>query len=330
MPEIVKVASIEELEALGARGGVAPLGRREFTLHAPDAHFAALDTSGMLAGRCSVWWHATPPCPGERVGLVGHYEARDATTGALLLAHACRVLADQGCTLAIGPMDGNTWRRYRFVTRRGTEPPFFLEPDNPDDYPRHFAAAGFSPLARYYSNLDPDLGWTVAGTALEGNRRDTGVTFRSLNPDEFEGELERLYELSVACFRNNFLYTAIDRSEFLAMYSPLRPFIVPELVCFAEREGMPVGFLFAVPDMLRVRRGEPADTVIFKSIAVLPAWNGKGIGALLLARLTEQARGRGFRRSIHALIHEDNRSRILSGHHGVEMREYAIFARRLP
>ena len=36
---------------------------------------------------------------------------------------------------AVGPLDGSTWRRYRLVTERGVEPPFFMEPDNPDDWP---------------------------------------------------------------------------------------------------------------------------------------------------------------------------------------------------
>jgi len=331
MSTIVAVTSLEQLEALCGGGDVAPLGEREFSLHAPDAHLAALGSDGTLAGRCSLWWHAVPPCPGERVGLIGHYEAADGETAALLLARALGELVRHGCTLAVGPMDGNTWRRYRFVTRRGTEPPFFLEPDNPDDYPGHFLSAWFVPLARYYSNLDPDLGWSLAGAAeLEERLQSEGVTFRPLGLDAFGTELERIYELSVAGFRNNFLYTPIDRSEFLEMYAGVRAVVVPELVWFAEQGDRPLGFIFAVPDVLRATTGEPSDTVIFKSMAVLPAWEGKGIGSLFLSIITEQARRKGFRRGIHALMHEANRSRMLSGHHGVEMREYTLFSRRLP
>lgn len=330
MSEIVKITSIEQLDLVDRQGGIAPLGSREFTLHSPDAHYAVLDSGGMLVGRCSVWWNSVPPYPGEQVGLVGHYEARDAETAAVLLAHAGEELVRKGCTLAIGPMDGNTWRRYRFITRRGTEPPFFLEPDNPDDYPGHFLSAGFTPLARYYSNLDPDLGWSLAGAAkLEEKLKNEGVTFRPLKMDEFGKELDRIYELSVSGFLNNFLYSPIDRNEFLEMYSKVQAFVIPEFVWFAEQGDSPVGFIFAVPDMLRVGQGEPSDTVIFKSMAVLPAWNGKRIGSLFIAIVTEQARRKGFRRSIHALMHEENRSRLLSGHHGVEIREYTLFSRRL-
>lgn len=330
MSEIMLIESAEQLASLAGRGGIVPLGADEFSRHLPNAHWLLLADEGTLAGRCSAWWKAAPLCPGERLGVIGHYEAGDAGSAGVLLAHACRELARNGCTLAIGPMDGNTWRRYRLVTRRGSEPPFFLEPDNPDVYPRHFEAAGFSSFARYHSNLDPDLGWSVSGeTKLLARLRKEGITFRPLDSDDFEKELERIYGLSVDGFRNNLLYTPIGREEFLATYAKVRPFVRPELVLFAEQEGSPVGFIFAIPDMLRARRGEPLDTVILKSLAVLPAWNGKGIGPLLMSMVTRNARELGFRRAIHALMKEDNRSRALSSRHGAEIRQYTLYGRRL-
>ena len=67
-------------------------------------------------------------------------------------------LAAERCTIAIGPVDGNTWQRYRLITEPGTEPPFFLEPDNPDAWPGQFTAAGFTPLAQvlFRSQHRPD------------------------------------------------------------------------------------------------------------------------------------------------------------------------------
>lgn len=330
MPRLLLIESPEQLELLTGAGALAPLGGAEFSLHAPDAHWTVLDDAGKMTARASLWWNVVPSYPGERLGVIGHYAASDPASAALLLEHSCRELASRGCTLAIGPMDGNTWRRCRFVTERGIEPPFFLEPENPDDYPLHFETAGFSPLARYYSNLDPDLGWSIRNTPqLETGIRNLGITFRHLDPGSFEIELGSIYDLSVAGFRNNFLYTPISREEFLLMYNKIRLCVRPELVLFAEQEGNPVGFLFAVPDMLRPQRGEPLDTVILKSIAVLPEWNGRGIGTLMMARVTQNAREIGFRRSIHALMHEENRSRTMSVHHGTRIRQYTLFARRL-
>ena len=329
MTPITRITAPEELDQLPADGEIAPLSREELAAHAPDLHLALTDGVGGLAARCSLWWRAVPPLPGERVGIAGHFAARDAAAAADIFAAACRELAANGCSLAVGPMDGTTWRRYRFITRRGDEPVFFLEPDNPDSYPLWFARAGFSPLARYFSHLDPDLGWRLpAGVAARLER--SGITIRPLDPDAFAGELDRIYAISTASFSGNFLYSPIARDEFAAMYDKVRAVIEPYLVLFAEHEGTPVGFIFAIGDLLRSRAGQPRDTVILKSIAVLPEWNGRGIGGLLMDRATTNARLLGYRRAIHALIHEDNSSRSLSGRHAAVMREYALFARRLP
>src|SRR5262245_39955865 len=92
----------------------------------PDELLLAWDGAA-VAARCGLWF--------RQPGVVGHYFAASAAAGEAILAAACERLRGQGCTQAIGPMDGNTWERYRLVTERGDEPPFFLEPDNPDDWP---------------------------------------------------------------------------------------------------------------------------------------------------------------------------------------------------
>lgn len=329
MLTMMRIESVRQLADLNVGAGVAPLGADEFAAHAPHEHWAALTADGTLAGRCSLWWGSVPGLPGEHPGIIGHFAARDAESAALILSHCCQLLAERGCTLAIGPMDGTTWRHYRFVTRRGTEPPFFLEPDNPAEYPAYFEQAGFSPLARYFSNLDPDLGWRVP-EALQRRLEHRGIRIRQLDPGDFAGELERIHAISTASFSNNFLYTPISCDGFLAMYAKVHPAVQPELVLFAEYQSTPVGFVFAIGDLLNARPGQRPETVIIKSLAVLPTWNGKGIGPLLMSEATANARRLGFRRGIHALMHEDNRSRDLSGHHGAVMREYLLYSRRLP
>src|SRR6185437_7052476 len=96
----------------------------EIASHEPDATLVIRDGQRLRA-RASLWWSDAPPLAGHRVGAIGHYGAAEAST--LLLANCCRVLADKGCTIAVGPMDGNTWRRYRLIVERGDEPTFFLE-----------------------------------------------------------------------------------------------------------------------------------------------------------------------------------------------------------
>lgn len=284
-----------------------------------------------VAARCSLWWHATPGYENHRVGLIGHYGALHDEAAAELLQLASAELAAQGCTLAIGPMDGSTSQRYRFVTERGTEPPFLLEPENPDAYPQQFVAGGFAPLAHYYSSLqdrldvgDPRVDDIAARFTAEG------VTIRSLDARRFDEELRRIYTVVASSFRENFLATPISEDAFVAQYRALQPFVRPELVLLAEQSGTLAGFFFLLPDWLQARHGGPVDTVIVKTLAVLPAFAGRGLGSLLSARAQEVARTLGFTRAIHALMHERNTSRRISERfEGRIIRRYTLFAKPL-
>ena len=296
--------------------------------HAPDALLIARH-DGRVQARGSLWWRTVPDYPGERLGLIGHYGARDARSAAEILSTACLALAEQGCTHAIGPIDGNTWRRYRLITERGGEPPFFLEPDNPDEWPGHFLAAGFKACARYYSAINEDNARNTNRSDPERQLAREGYRLRTLAVNDIEAELDRLWRLSSAAFQDNPFYAPIARSEFHAIYAPLLNRIEADLVLIMERGEVPVAFCLGVPDLLQAARGRPVDTVILKSIAVEQSHRGKGLASVLLSRLNRTARSRGMHRTIHALMHEDNPSRRLS--HGLmrDFRRYTLYSRQL-
>jgi GNAT superfamily N-acetyltransferase len=280
--------------------------------------------------RCALWWDGTPAFEGHRVGLVGGYFAADAASGHDLLERACAELAARGCTLAVGPMDGSTWGRYRLLTERGDEPLFFLEPDNPDDWPGHFAGAGFEPLADYVSTLVTDLAEADPRMKRVDERlASDGVTIRPFRAYDVEGDLGRIYRVSLRGFERNLLYTPIPEEVFRAQYAAVVPYVRPDLVLIAEGEEEPVGFVFAIPDLLRIKRGEPADTVVVKTLAVLPGRAQAGLGKLLLLRAYEAARRLGFTRAIHALMHEDNGSRNLGNESSRVIRRYTLYKRVL-
>jgi GNAT superfamily N-acetyltransferase len=294
----------------------------------PDDLFL-LTRDGEPVGRASLWWRAVAPYKHERLGVIGHYAARDADAARDTLRAACGRLADAGCSLAVAPMDGSTWHRYRLITQRGTEPPFFLEPDNPDGWPRDFAQEGFAPLAHYFSALNPDISRCRFPTAQAAQLAVQGYTLRNLSTIDLAGELHLLWQIADRAFEHNFLYTPIPESGFRALYAPLLGHIDPRLVLVAEFRGRGIGFCFAVPDLLQRRRGETVDTVIVKTIAVIPEHRRRGLGALMFARIMETARDLGMRRAIAALMHEDNPSRRLDRELMREMRRYTLFARKL-
>lgn len=297
-------------------------------LQGGDGRVTAEDAGGTAAAE--VWWTRTPELPGERLGAIGGFRADNPLVAADVLQRALAMLRERDCTLAVGPLDGNTWRGYRFVAEAGTEPPFLLEPVNPPEWPAWWREAGFAPLAEYYSTATSDL--AIRDERVEkvaARLAAAGVAIRPVELGRFDEELGRIYDVSVISFQSNFLYSPLPREEFLAQYRALQGRVRPELLLLAEHAGRPVGYVFSVPDLLQAQRGEPVTTMIVKTLAVLPGRTYAGLGAVLLDAAHQAARRLGFRRAIHALMHETNQSRNLSANYAQTIRRYALFARRL-
>jgi GNAT superfamily N-acetyltransferase len=326
----IRIQDPAALNGVRARASVPEFDVAALNRDAPDAHWVLFDDEDLIAGRFSLWWKSTPNHPGHRLGLIGHYAAGDANAGQQLLAHAGNELKARGCTLAIGPMDGSTWRQYRFVTEGNGEPRFFLEPTNPPDWPRQFAENGFNPLANYCSSVDECLDEEDEQMRRTGARMaGLGVWLRTLDTARFEEELRAIHRVATASFCGGFLYQPLAEAEFVAQYEPIRPFVRPELVTIAMHEDRPIGFIFTLPDVLQATAGRHINTAIVKTLAVLPQRRFAGLGSHLLAANRRAARGLGYRRLIHALMHESNKSRSISARYASVFRHYTLFAKQL-
>ena len=280
--------------------------------------------------RCSLWWDAVPKMENERLGVIGHFEAASLEAGLFVLEQAAARLRERGCTLAVGPMDGNTWRRYRAVTDRGCEPAFFMEPDHQGFWPAVFEAAGFLPLARYSSSLVDDLSRCDPRVEAVRARMDrAGVRIRNIDLLRVEEDLRAIYQVSRISFARNYLYTETPEEAFLRQYLPFKDRIRPELVLIAERDGQAIGYLFGIPDYAEALRGLPVRTVIAKTLAILPGRQFGGLGLLLTAMLHERALKFGCSRVIHALEHDGKHVGNMSDYFGKVMRRYALYSRRL-
>lgn len=324
MAEVIRVALPADPAALAFSGGVAAVSPEQLARHRPDAHFVCVEGVELRA-RCSAWWRDAPPLAGEKLGAVGHFAAAGEDCARAVLDAAAAALADAGCTLAAGPMDGNTWRSYRLVTDFGAEPPFLLEPWNPREWPRWFEAAGFAVLAGYHSLLFADL-----SRDPPPKPPPAGVRLRALDPARFDDELKLIFRLSAAGFARNYLYTPLAEADFLAQYLPFRERIVPEVNLIAETDGAAAGFIFCYPDLLEAQRlGAAPRTLVLKSLAVLPQMQGRGLGGLLVAHARAAGARLGYTRAIHALMLDENVSTKISRAAGQVMRRYTLFARRL-
>jgi hypothetical protein len=262
--------------------------------------------------RCRLYWDA-PHWDGRRTVAVGGFACESTIAGADLLREARRRARARGFAAVVGPMDGDTWHRYRVVTSSDGSKPFLLEPvSGPFDHDA-FVAASFEPVSRYVSaraKLDDAIGEPAPPTR--------GVTIAPWDGRDTDGLLRRLFEMSLSTFQRNAFYKPIALESFLQLYAPVLPLIDPELVLFARNaDGRIVGFLFGLDN--RAPGAERA--AILKTYASgMP-----GCGRLLADTFHRRARDRGFTHVIHALMHEDNASRQRSRQHRAEVfRKYAL------
>ncbi len=313
-----KIGPTPEMEALA--------GEAEM----PDARVFLTDPNDKLTGHAALWWRETPELDGGRIGAIGGFTAEDAVSARAVLATAEKKLCEAGCRIAVGPMNGNTWRRHRFVTDdcrgRGS---FLMEPRNSPDFPKWWEDAGYTVISRYSSSLiDLENTGDVAPELMSRLAR-AGVEILPLDAANFDAELMEIHALSVKSFSRNFLYTPLEQGTFLDAYRDIRERVDTDLVRIARRDSEVCGFVFGIPDLEGAARGEqPA--VIVKTLAVDPQARCAGLGSLLVAGLHRIAQDKGYRESIHALQHETNTSlRITGRHHGEVLRRYALFSKSL-
>jgi hypothetical protein len=202
----------------------------------PDARVFVMEDERVIAF-AALWWEEAPPLEGERIGCIGGFAARDETAASRLLDEAGARLREAACTLALGPMNGNTWRRHRFVIESNGRGPFLLEPRNPAPHPEWWRAAGFEELSRYSSSLlslDSD---PVVPPPLRDRLLRSGVAIRPLDAARYDDELRAIHAISLRSFSNNFLYTPLEEEGFLDAYRKVKDRVDPDLVRLAEKDG---------------------------------------------------------------------------------------------
>jgi ribosomal protein S18 acetylase RimI-like enzyme len=258
---------------------------------------------------------------GKPTGLLSYVECLDdpAAAGALF-GGAIGWLREQGVGRIVGPLDGDTWHRYRVNVGPYTRARFPLEPWNPSYYRHLWEQAGFRVLESYSSKWIEDVGSLLPGLEKGLERSiERGIRIRTLHTARLPEELALIHELSSAIFHEAFLYTPIARDEFLALYAGMERMLDPELVLFAENDaGAAVGFVFAYAEALQ-------RAVHYKTIGVHPDWRRSAAAAALSHAVYSAALRKGLPYGNHALMRDDNRSQALDQGLGEVFRRYLLY-----
>ncbi|NJM51678.1 MAG: hypothetical protein HC843_13090 [Sphingomonadales bacterium] len=279
------------------------------------------DFEEVIAGGAKARLYRQSPAWGDRkTAAIGGVEFESETAGTALLHRIIDLAKAEGFGALLGPLDGDTWHSYRLVFESDGSPPFLMEPvSTAHDLPA-FTAAGFAPISHYMSSK-ARLADTLGAAPVPV---PAGISIEAWDGQDGQMLIRHLFDMSVGSFAQNLFFTPIDFESFLGIYTPLLPFINKDHVLFARDDGGAIkGFLFGTPNYLA--QGEEKSCILKTYASMVP-----GLGHVLADSYHRRAIDMGFTHVIHALMHEDNKSRHASEMHKAQIfRRYALMGRKL-
>lgn len=279
-------------------------------------NFAVIRNGELLAHACAV----TDPRLPAGTGLVGYFEAASGGAARLALWAACCALGEKGVKTVYGPVNDTIWHRYGAAIEASL-PPYHGEPFTPPEYGAWFRDSGFKPVdtrlsATIPAGLEPFEAYDESRAALVKQ----GFVFSELGPGDLPRHAGAIHDLAGKVFSGSPLFVPAGLDEFV--YSAGARAGGSRLVLAQDGAGRPAAFLWGLPDALSEGRN-----FIFKTIAVLPEHQGRGLGKALFAVMSAGARAEHY---IFSTMRSGNDGiRALAARGSAPYREYLTFRRAL-
>lgn len=268
-------------------------------------------------------------------GFFGFFEVLDdPEAAAALLSTAEGQLKAAGHDEMIGPMQYSTNDELGLLVAGFDDPPRILMTYNPPRYQGYIEGAGFEKAMDLWAYA-MDIGEIRASMSEKVKRvsrklrQRYNLTLRTVNMQDFDNEVERIKDMYNAIWEQNWGFVPMTEGEVELLAKNLKQIIDPEFVPILERDGRPVAFGIALPDLNQPLRkayprpGTPEILTLLKmlwhwkvrpkmtwvrawALGVLPEFQGQGLESLLLLELSETAYRKGYHYGEMSWILENN------------------------
>ena len=288
--------------------------------------------ANLEVARASCFIQNTPTIKKEKIGTIGEIECDNAQDGENLLEKCCEILKEKNFKYVVGPMNGNTWNKYRCIRKTTEEPEVLLENVDKKELNSMFKKAGFKELHTYTSTKGKikDAYSDKILDEMYSKIKKEGFSIRTFNKANAHDELEKIFEVAKISFTRNPLYTDINKEEFIGQYEKYISMCNEKLILIAEKDGKPIGFLFSMPDFNMSRPNEKVTTLILKTIAIIPEYEDYSIGNIMLNEIRKTSIDLGFTEWIFAFMYKNNTSqRMAQRNNTTTIREYSLYGKDL-
>ncbi len=224
--------------------------KNPFFEHAQAQYFLAVSDGRTIGRIAAIKNDAHTKEHGDKVGFYGFFECvNDPAVARALFDAAAAWLRERGFRVLRGPMSPSINDECGLLVEGFDTPPTLMMPHNPAYYVGLHDGYGFTKakdlLAFESSGIAIPERIARAATVIAERKR---ITLRPLNMKRFKEEVDLVKALYNQAWEKNWGFVPLTEAEIDHLAKQLKPIVVPDLVCFAEREGKVIGFAVALPD----------------------------------------------------------------------------------
>jgi len=335
--------------------------RHPFYEHADVALFLARRDGEVVGTIAALVNHRHNEYWGEKVGFFGLFEVlQDREAAETLLETACDWVRQQGMTGIRGPANFSTNEELGLLVEGWNGPPVIMMTYNPRYYVDFIEGAGFHKamdLVAYLADLDrfrrdglPERSLRI----VEKVKERRGISARRINMRRFDEEVQHVKRLYNSAWSKNWGFVPLTEREIEHIAAQLRQILDPDLCCFIEKDGEPIGFALILPDLNRpllkayphpdtpewwtmlkllwhwkVRRS--VDTARAYAGGIIEPHRGVGADAVMAMEVAQALLRKGYRYLEISWILENNTMmrRMAEGYGGEVYRTYRIYEKPL-
>lgn len=238
----------------------------------------------------------------DKIGFFGFFDfINDFEVAKALYDAAREELIKRGFTAIRGPYNPSINDECGLLIEGFDSIPYIMMPHNPEYYVGIYEKLGLDRKCRmhaFFLDSKPDLSERLQKIALRAKTR-IGIEIRNINMDDISGDLAHIVEIYNATLKRNWGFVPVTLEDLEFSAQDLKKVVKPYMVMIAEKNGRPVGFSMAIPNLNEfLHKAKSKSTLLFvlkflwlfktrhpkyarlAALGVHPDFQNKGLGVL--------------------------------------------------
>lgn len=284
-------------------------GANPFFQHGEATPLLAYGASGEVMGRILAHvYHPHNQRHDERTSFFGFFECQDDQEVATALVRAAAACgAGWDCDTLRGPYNLTAMQEMGVLVDGFQHAPAVDQTYTPPYYPRLLAGAGLRQTFPHTTYRLDDVRTVDVGGLLGERHRiltvERRLRVRTARMRDFDRELETLRVLLNESFAELSFFVPLTTEELAFQVGAYRAFLDPSLLLVAEMDGVPRGFVLAVPDfnpLLKRLKGYLDARRVASVVPDIGGWLWRRDACLVIQGVERRLQGQGIMRVLHA------------------------------